>query len=286
MNFTKSLLLIASVASFAGTGLDAQEKNEEVDPKQHSQWAFEPGSWIIVKRTVEIDGKVVGTSHKKTMITKEGLQESYIGGKLNGQVIHVSRGRPYMPGGDTKFAETEMTIDDRVFKCGVIMRKDTIPGRSKLQRITDKIQEREVPENADTERRRRFQIIGSPEANIPFRQLPIQGADLALTVMTLGAQVETFIGDSDEPVSVQSFEVKSMNVLCNIGGKELTCVKEIGHSKAAQENQEFTVDVERLLSSEVLGHIVLDKRTITDGKVTRIVTEEVIDFHVAEQETK
>lgn len=287
MEWRTCCVALAVILSMPTALLTAQDGQGEDDPKMRSQWAFEPGSWVLVEGTTEIDGKLFLVSHKKITLTKSGLEELYVRGDLNGQTFVVSRRRPYMPGGEAEHDSFQMTIDGKTYKCGVTVREDKISGRSEFPKFIDELQENDVSKDADSVRRRHFQFYRHEDANVPFRQLPIQGADLALPPIMLGVRVEVFSGDTKEPRSVQTLTVETLNEKHHVSGKTLTCVKEVGNGFShGVDGRKIDIQYERLLSSEVLGHLVVNKKTVTYGTAaygttTRVWTDEVLAYFTA-----
>lgn len=291
MRTESTVFLLLCVTLLPSQNLWAQEKEPEEDPRTRTRWAFPVGTSATWKRTVTADGEVTGISQRKEFVGPKGLMRTIIGGDNDGTTLAVSRSRPTAPRNNLGFGENEMKIDGETVKCAVLLREETVAGRSKLQKLLAEAGGAKPDPEKDKPRRRRFELWLNPKwmetpSPVPFRELPLAGPNLAMPGILVAAKVEVFPGESKTAETTIDVMVDSLEAKHSIGDTRLFCVSERCTITTIKDGRQATHHQHRLLSGKVLGHVVFDRRTTTrDGKKI-VIIDEVIAFETPDAKPK
>ena len=112
-------------------------------------------------------------------------------------------------------------------------------------------------DDSEAQRVGMLKLWRSAEIEIPYRELPIPGARLALLPDVARARLRLTLADSE---ILYEARVESLGESCNVAGRRVRCTEERVTLATTRAGSNETVELRRWLSAVVPGHLVREER--------------------------
>ncbi|HUG91807.1 MAG TPA: hypothetical protein VML55_13295 [Planctomycetaceae bacterium] len=249
------------------------------DARQRDPWyGFPVGSWIVESETLKQDRQQAQTRREKTeriegsspLALKPDDIVLAVRPERDGEFSEVARSHRHVPGAVPATMEHAKLIETR--RAAVEIDGGSYQCEVKKWRVTI-----ERPGIDAT-----YTLWYAQGLDVPYRELSLQGPDLAMPSDVLRAEVEI---KGPNYTDVASLEVKSLMEERKIGTQVLMCVREEGRFQSEVQGQKLDISVRSWLSKQVPGHRVRSEAEGTLGgrRVERV--REVLEFHVPGERT-